>query len=110
MTRKNVHYIILAVMLMTALAAAGCVVASGDSARQKESINNTLIGTNLTYYSFAGKPINYTITTEDITSIEPTIYDNSTAWKVHVGQGLMWDLIMDDTGTKILDMKQLFQT
>lgn len=76
----------------------------------KDSINKTLIGRNLTYYSIAGKPMNYTITADSIKSIEPFPYKGKPALKVRVGEGLAWDLIMDSAGTKVLDSKQLFQT
>jgi hypothetical protein len=76
----------------------------------RDSINRTLVGTNLTYYSIAGKPMNYTITADSIKSINRTIYKNKPAWKVRVGEGMAWDLTMDASGTTILDTKQLFQT
>ncbi|WP_325381172.1 hypothetical protein [Methanocella sp.] len=74
------------------------------------NINKTLIGTNLTYTSIAGKPMNYTITADSIKSVQPFAYNGERAWKVRVGEGMAWDLIMDSTGTKILKTDQLFQT
>lgn len=74
------------------------------------NINKTLIGKNLTYTSIAGKPMNYTIKASDIKSVQPFAYEGDSAWKVRVGEGLSWDLIMDETGTKILKTNQLFQT
>ncbi len=76
----------------------------------KSGLKKTLTGMNLTYYSIAGKPMNYTIGARDIGSIEPVEFEGQPAWKVHVGQGLAWDLTMDRSGTKILDTKQLFVT
>lgn len=74
-----------------------------------DHIKNALIGTNLTYTNIAGKPMNYTITADSIKSIKPTAYKNKTAWKVRVGEGMAWDLIVDSSG-KILETKQLFYT
>lgn len=81
-----------------------------STATAKANIYKTLAGTNLTYTSIAGKPMNYTITDDSIKSIDQTVYKNKLAWKVHVGEGMAWDLTMDITGTKILDSKQLFNT
>lgn len=100
---------LVAMLIIASLPVAGCIVSAGQ-ASTKETINNTLIGTNVTYYSIAGKPLNYTITSSDIRSIEPVTYDGKAAWKVRVGEGLAWDFTMDNAGTKILDTKQLFQT
>lgn len=74
------------------------------------AINKTLVGTNLTYDSIAGKPMNYTIGPGDVGSIEKTEYDGRPAWKVRVGQGMTWDVTMDDDGKQILGIKQIFQT
>ncbi len=76
----------------------------------RDNIYATLVGTNLTYASIAGQPMNYTITADSIKDINRTIYRSKPAWKVHVGEGLAWDLIMDARGTRLLDTKQLFQT
>lgn len=76
----------------------------------KDTINKTLIGMNLTYTSIAGKPMNYTITADSIKSIDWFAYKGNPAWKVRVGEGLAWNLIMDETGKKILKTDQLFQT
>lgn len=94
-----------AIELLTALAPP---VKSDKAAR--DNISQTLTGMNLTYYSIAGKPMNYTITADSIKSIEPYPYKGKPAWKVRVGEGLAWDLIMDSEGTKILKTNQLFQT
>jgi hypothetical protein len=84
-------------------------VARQDQAA-RDSIYATLVDTNLTYYSIAGQPMNYTITADDIKGINRTVYKGKPAWKVRIGEGLAWDLTMDDTGKKVLDTKQLFQT
>ena len=81
-----------------------------SSEDHQKAITTTLVGHNLTYYSIAGKPLNYTIGPGDIRQIEQTSYNGSPAWSVHVGQGLAWDLTLDETGTHILDIRQLFQT
>ncbi len=94
-----------AVELLTALAPP---VKSDKAAR--DSINKTLIGRNLTYSSIAGKPMNYTITADSIKSVERSPYNGKLAWKVRVGEGLAWDLILDEAGTKILKTDQLFRT
>ncbi len=91
--------------LLAALAPPG---KSSQAAR--DNINTTLIGKNLTYTSIAGKPLNYTITADSIKSVQPFAYKGERAWKVRVGEGLAWDLIMDTAGTKILKTDQLFQT
>ncbi|BAI61303.1 hypothetical protein MCP_1231 [Methanocella paludicola SANAE] len=94
-----------AIELLTALAPP---VKPDNAAR--DNISRTLTGMNLTYYSIAGKPMNYTITADSIKSIEPYPYKGKPAWKVRVGEGLAWDLIMDRSGTKILKTDQLFRT
>ncbi len=81
-----------------------------DSAAARKAINDTLIGTNLTYSNIAGQPMNYTIGADDIKSVEKTTYNGQPAWKVRVGEGLAWDLTMDAEGKNILDTKQLFIT
>jgi len=58
------------------------------------NIENTLVGMNLTYYSIAGQPLNYTIGAGDIQSVEKAEYNGQAAWKVRVGQGMQWDLTM----------------
>ena len=96
-------------MLLAGLAAAGCTSVAG-SEDVKSTINQTLIGYNLTYYSIAGKPMNYTIDQTDIVSIDPATYEGASAWKVRVGTSLSWDLIMSANGTQILYVDQLFRT
>ena len=76
----------------------------------RDNISMALVGKNLTYYSIAGKPMNYTITADSIKGINRTVYKNKLAWKVRVGEGMAWDIIMDRTGKKILKTEQLFQT
>lgn len=83
---------------------------TGISQVPRDSIYRMLVGTNLTYSSFAGKPMNYTIKADDIKGINRTAYKGDLAWKVHVGEGLAWDLIMDGSGTRVLDTRQLFRT
>jgi hypothetical protein len=53
--------------------------------------------------------MNYTITDDSIKSISLTSYDGHPAWKVRVGEGISWDLIVDGSGN-ILKTKQLFYT
>jgi hypothetical protein len=96
-------------VVLAGLTAAGCTSVAG-SEDAKSTINQTLVGHNLTYYSIAGKPMNYTITSEDIVSVDPTVYNGSNAWKVRVGKSLTWDLTMSANGTQILYVDQLFRT
>lgn len=110
MTGKNISRVIIAGLLMLALLTAGCVSTRGNAGDIRATIKDTLTGTNLTYYSFAGQPMNYTIGPRDIMNIEPTTYDGKDAWKVRVGESLAWDLTMDVNGTKILYVDQLFRT
>lgn len=86
------------------------ITSSMADTANKNNINKTLVGMNLTYSSIAGKPMNYTITANDIKDIQRTMYNGKPAWKVRVGKGLAWDLIMDNSGQKILETDQLFQT
>lgn len=98
----------LVVVLTVALVAA---MATGKKNEVPEnSIIKTLDGHELVYYSIAGKPMTYTITESDITSIEKTAYKGNPAWKVSVGTGLNWDIIMDESGTTILETHQNFVT
>lgn len=93
------------------LMASAIIGMSGEPANDhQKAISTTLVGYNLTYYSIAGKPLNYTIGPGDIQSIDKTSYKGSEAWKVRVGQGLAWDLTMSEDGKRILDIKQLFVT
>jgi hypothetical protein len=92
------------------IAAVGFMAFSGSNKDARPAIEKTLVGMNLTYYSIAGKPMNYTITQGDILSIEPTTYEGKDAWKVHVGQSLSWNLTMSADGTQVLDSEQLFRT
>jgi hypothetical protein len=99
--------LVLCVILIAAIVDGSSPTHSQD---YQKAITTTLVGHNLTYYSFAGKPLNYTIGPGDIQQIEPSSFNGSPAWNVHVGQGLAWDITMDDTGMHILDIRQLFQT
>jgi hypothetical protein len=74
------------------------------------AINKTLVGMNITYHSFAGKPMNYTVVAGDIGSVDRAEFNGQPAWEVRVGQGLAWDITMDASGKQILNVKQLFQT
>ena len=109
MSQKMMYLAGIFLIMVAMLATAGCTsVAKGEDA--KSMINKTLIGHNLTYYSIAGQPMNYTITSEDIVTIDPATYKNSSAWKVRVGTSLTWDLTMSSDGTEILYVDQLFRT
>lgn len=110
MSLKKIQYSVVILLLIGAVvAASGCAAAAGGE-DAKGAINKTLVGQNITYFSIAGKPLNYTITQDDIGSIDPTTYDGKNAWLVHVGKGLSWNLTMSADGTQILDKKQLFMT
>ncbi|HUL61432.1 MAG TPA: hypothetical protein VLT35_00090 [Methanocella sp.] len=107
---KMFKYLLMAALLVAVAAAAGYTVISGNPGDVRASIRSTLAGMNLTYYSIAGQPMNYTITPADIVSIEADTFDGGSAWKVRVGEGLAWDLTMDARGTKVLKVEQLFVT
>jgi uncharacterized protein YpmB len=95
------------VLLIAAIVDSSSVASSED---HQKAITTTLVGHNLTYYSIAGKPLNYTLGPGDIQQIERSSYNGSPVWNVHVGQGLAWDLTLDETGTHILEIRQLLQT
>jgi hypothetical protein len=97
----------LCVIMIAAIVDGSNKESAGD---HQKAITTTLVGHNLTYYSFAGKPLNYTIGPGDIRQIERSSFKGSPAWNVNVGQGLAWNITMDETGTQILDIRQLFQT
>jgi PBP1b-binding outer membrane lipoprotein LpoB len=107
---KTTSCSIITVLIVLALLMTGCVSMGGSAGDVRDKIKDTLVGTNLTYYSIAGQPMNYTIGPQDIGNIEPTTYKGKDAWKVRVGESLAWDLTMDANGTEILAMDQLFQT
>lgn len=113
--KKQYRFIAVAGVALLALCAllAAAVAWDGENSAGDPSlnaINQTLIGTNITYYGIAGKPMNFTIGPGDIQSIEKIEYKNDSAWQVRVGQGLSWDLILDADGKQILETKQLFVT
>jgi ABC-type Na+ efflux pump permease subunit len=110
MKGKIIGYIVLAALLVIVIAAVGYMSFSGNHKDARAAIEKTLVGTNLTYYSIAGKPMNYTITQDDIVSVEPITYKGKDAWKVLVGQSLTWNLTMSADGTQVLDSEQLFRT
>jgi hypothetical protein len=110
MTGKSVGHIMIAGLLAVALLAAGCVSTKSNAGDVRSTIKDTLVGTNLTYYSIAGRPMNYTIGPDDIGSVEPTTWEGKDAWKVRVGQSLAWNLTMDANGREILYLDQLFRT
>lgn len=108
---QNTRLIALAGLCLLCILAIAIIKGSGnESGDSLKAINMTLVGTNLTYYSIAGVPMNYTIGAGDVRTVEKTEYDGRPAWKVRVGEGLAWDLIMDEEGRQILDTKQLFYT
>ncbi len=75
-----------------------------------EVIRGNLIGTNITYYDFAGRPVNYTIIEYDIKDIQETTFKGALVWKVKIGEGLSWNIYMDEKGEKIIEVEQLFRT
>lgn len=109
---KSTTFIALAALCLAALTAvlAAAIITSQPADDHMSNIEKTLVGMNLTYYSIAGQPLNYTIGAGDIQLVEKADYNGQAAWKVRVGQGLQWDLIMDQSGKQILDTKQLFVT
>ncbi|WP_424357163.1 hypothetical protein [Methanocella sp. MCL-LM] len=109
MSQKMIYLAGVFLIMVAVLAAAGCTSAA-ESEDAKSMINKTLTGHNLTYYNIAGQPMNHTIASEDIVTIDPTTYKNASAWKVRVGTSLAWDLTMSSDGTEILSVDQLFRT
>lgn len=109
---KSTTFIALAAICLVALGAllAAAIITGPPADEHMSNIQKTLTGMNLTYYSIAGQPMNYTIGAGDIQSEEKAEYNGQPAWNVRVGQGMQWDLIMDMSGTKILEVKQLFVT
>jgi hypothetical protein len=110
MTGKAIGHIIIAGLLAVTLLTAGCISSKSTAGDVRSTVKDTLVGTNLTYYSIAGRPMNYTIGPDDIVSVAATTYEGKDAWKVRVGQSLAWDLTMDANGREILYVDQLFQT
>jgi hypothetical protein len=110
MSEKILVSVMIAGVILVALLAAGCISSNSNAGDVNATIKDTLVGTNLTYYSIAGKPMNYTIGPADIVSVAPTTYEGKDAWKVRVGESLSWDLTMDANGTEILYVDQLFRT
>ena len=110
--RKSTTFIALAALCLAILVAllAAAIVTGPQADDHTGNISKALTGMNLTYYSFAGKPMNYTIARDDIQSVDSTGFDGRPAWKVRVGQGMQWEIIMDRSGNRILDIKQLFVT
>ena len=53
--------VMIAGVITVALLAAGCVSSDSYAGDVNATIKDTLVGTNLTYYIIAGKPMNYTI-------------------------------------------------
>ncbi len=109
---KSTTFIALAALCLAALimVLAAAIITSRPADDHMGNIEKTLTGMNLTYYSIAGQPLNYTIGAGDIQSVDKAEYNGQAAWKVRVGQGMQWDLIMDQSGKEILDTKQLFVT
>lgn len=109
---KSTTFVALAAICLIALGAvvAAAIITSQPADDHANAIKKTLIGMNLTYYSIAGQPMNYTIGDGDIQTIDKVEYNGQQAWKVRVGQGMQWDLTMDKSGERILDTKQLFVT
>lgn len=76
----------------------------------EENITKALIGQRLPYSSgFMGIPLLYEVEEGDIGDITGTQYRGADAWKVRVGQpGMCWDVIMDETGNRILSVSQAY--
>lgn len=74
-----------------------------------EKIRDRLVGHELVYYNIAGMPQSYTITGEDIGTIEQTTLNGEAAWRVKIGEeGLAWEIYLDKDGEEILKEVQLF--
>ncbi|MCZ7355854.1 MAG: hypothetical protein O8C66_11775 [Candidatus Methanoperedens sp.] len=76
----------------------------------KDKIRNNLIGTGIVYRDIAGRPVTYNVTEKDIKTIEKTVIENRTAWKVRIGDNLAWNFYYDDLGNEIIKKEQLFVT
>jgi hypothetical protein len=107
---KTTKLIALGLLCLTCILVIAVLKGGSDSATIRNAINDRLVGTNLTYSSIAGVPMNFTIGADDIKSVEEASYEGDPAWKVRVGEGLAWDLIMSADGRQILDTRQLFVT
>ena len=88
------------------------IVIFGCTIKEKpieQKIKERLVGEKIIYYNIAGQPINFTISAEDITSIEKIQTKEGVFWKARVGKELMWDLYLDKNG-EIVKKEQLFVT
>ncbi len=74
----------------------------------KDKIRNNLIGTGIVYRNVAGRSIIYNVTEKDIKTIEKTVMENRTVWKVRVGSKMAWDIYFNETGEAIVKKEQLF--
>lgn len=74
----------------------------------RENITDALVGSDLSYSGgLMGTPLQFRIDESDIGDIEGTQYNGEDAWKARVGQaGVYWDVILDETGTRILNVNQ----
>ena len=95
------------VIVIISISIYGCVYREKDI---EQKIRNNLIGEKVTYYNIAGQPINFTISAEDVKSIEKTETKEGIFWKVRVGKDLMWDFYFDKDAKKIVKKEQLFVT
>ena len=76
----------------------------------EQKIKERLVGEKIAYYNIAGQPINFTISANDIKSIEKIEIKGEVFWRVRVGGDLMWDMYLDKDGKKIVRKEQLFVT
>ena len=76
----------------------------------EENITKALVGQRLPYSSgYMGIPLLYEVEEGDIGDITGTQYMGADAWKVRVGHpGMCWDVIMDETGNRILSVSQAY--
>jgi hypothetical protein len=105
---KSLYIVIAAIAL--ALIFVGAYYGSKTTAvlTPEDKIKENLIEMTLTYSNIAGQPLTFTITADDIKSIEKTTLDGNAAWKVRVGDALAWDIYFDESGEQIIKKEQLF--
>ena len=101
---KGILVILMVILLSLTY---GCI-SKETSIEQK--IKENLIGNNISYYGIAGQPVNFTISADDIKSIEKVEIKGELFWKVEIGKDLIWNIYMDKDGKNIVKKEQLFVT
>ncbi|MFH1849106.1 MAG: hypothetical protein ABH879_02875 [archaeon] len=81
-----------------------------DNAEIGSRVAAALVGRHLIYHDFAGQERSFTIEKDHIGEISDASLDGRIALKVTVGDGLLWDIYLDESGTEIIKEVQLFRT